>query len=150
MQLSSFLGAIALLSSSALASPVQTEQELVARQHYTANATVTGFHVLRNATHINYSASIQVHPEDDAVKFTLATNGTKVPETSGFWDSEDPKLYFRFNRVTLANNAVNYRLLLSDAHKTGSVINLDYFSPADDWEGKYRTVYTGPAKFTLV
>jgi len=53
MQLSTFLGAaVALLSSSALASPAQTpEQAVVARQHATS-ATVVGFRVTRNTTDI--------------------------------------------------------------------------------------------------
>ncbi|GAB1314716.1 hypothetical protein MFIFM68171_04926 [Madurella fahalii] len=150
MQLSAFLGAVALLSSSALASPIQTsEHELVARQHTAVSATVTGFHATRNATHIDYAALIKVHPDHPAVLFTHTTRGAQVPEASDFWDSQDPALYFRFNRFLSASGEVSYRLVLSDVHVTGSTINLHYFSPAEEWKGQSKTVYTGPSKFTL-
>ena len=66
------------------------------------------------------------------------------------WDSSDPQLYFRFQRVPSSTGGPDkLRFVLSDVHKTGSTINLDYFSPVDEWEGKFRTVYTGPSSFTL-
>ena len=150
MQLSTILGAVALLASSVMASPLQTREEKPVARHTTVAAEVTDFKATRNATHINYSANIRVHEEDEPAHFSHATPSTKVPELSSMWDSSDPQLYFRFLRVPSSTGGPDrLRFVLSDVHKTGSTINLDYFSPVEEWEGKYRTVYTGPSKFTL-
>ncbi|KAK1834096.1 hypothetical protein QBC39DRAFT_369379 [Podospora conica] len=150
MQLSTVLGAVALLATSAMASPIQA-QDIAARAPHTApTADVTEFHAVRNGTHILYSALVQVHADAPAAKFTHATAGRDVPDVSGMWDSSDPQLYLRFLRVPSASAGQDLlRLVLSDVHVTGSTINLAYFSPVDEWAGKGRVVYTGPSKFVL-
>ncbi|KAK0649118.1 hypothetical protein B0T16DRAFT_327174 [Cercophora newfieldiana] len=148
--LGALVGAIALLSSPASASPIQTTPDVAPRAaHIATSASVTSFKVLRNATHINYAATIEIHPDHKTLTYTHSTKGATVPETSGFWDSPDEALFFRFNRVPSATSGENYRLVLTDVHVTGESINLAYLSPAKEWEGKYRTVYTGAAKFEL-
>jgi len=142
MQLSTILGALAL-TSSVLAGPIATPP------HQALSATVSDFKAARNATHINYACTIKVHPDHAPATFTHATKGTSVPDQSLFWDSSDDQLYLRFQRVPSANAPDSYRLVLSDVHVTGNTVNLAYFSPCSDWEGKWRTVYTGPEVFNM-
>ncbi|KAK3398457.1 hypothetical protein B0T20DRAFT_411165 [Sordaria brevicollis] len=114
-------------------------------QHATS-ATVTGFSATRNATHINYRATINVLPENALATFTHSTPGTALPTNSGAWTSTDSKLILRFNVVSAVNQV---RVLLSDTHVIGSTVNLDYLSPFSDWTGTESSVYTGPSAFTL-
>ncbi|KAK3484555.1 uncharacterized protein B0T23DRAFT_348360 [Neurospora hispaniola] len=115
-------------------------------QHATS-ATVTGFSATRNATHINYRATINVNPENALATFTHSTPGTTLPTNSGAWTSTDPKLVLRFNVVSAVNQV---RVLLSDTHVVGNTVNLNYFGPFSDWQGASgASVYTGPASFTL-
>jgi hypothetical protein len=146
--LGAVLGALALVHSAA-ASPIQTPEIVSRGEPVTTSATVTNFKVSRNNTHINYAATIQVHPNGKPLVYTHATKGAEIPETSNFWDSPDPDLYFRFNRVPSAAHGEAYRLVLTDAEVIGRSINLAYISPAKDWSGKYGRVYTGPAEFKL-
>lgn len=170
MQLTTLLGAVALLATSAIASPLVTR----APAHNPATADVTDFHAVRNGTHIlyyppppptqppfpsntqltpsltSYTATIQLPEDTPPAKFTHATLGYKVPELSSMWDSSDPALYFRFLRVPSSTGGEDrLRFVLSDVHKTGSTVNLDYFSPVAEWEGRGRVVYTGREKFVL-
>jgi len=66
------------------------------------------------------------------------------------WDSTDPQLYFRFMRAPSSTGGEDrLRFVLSDVHRTGSTVNLDYFSAVGEWEGRGRVVYTGVEKFVL-
>ncbi|KAK0611231.1 hypothetical protein B0T14DRAFT_607366 [Immersiella caudata] len=147
--LGAVLGALALVNS-ACASPIQTPEIVSRGEHVATSATVTNFRVSRNGTHVNYAATIQIHPDHGkALDYTHSTKGSEVPETSGFWDNTDPDLYFRFNRVPSATAGEQYRLVLTDVHVTGHSINLAYLSPAKEWSGKGGRVYTGATAFKL-
>ncbi|CCC11057.1 hypothetical protein SMACR_03764 [Sordaria macrospora] len=118
-------------------------------QHATS-ATVTGFSATRNATHINYRATINVLPENALASFTHATVGLTLPTSSGAWTSTDPKLVLRFNVFTGTDQV---RVLLSDTHVVANTVNLDYFSTySTDWVptgAAGSAAYTGPSAFTL-
>jgi len=47
-----FIASAAFLASLVSANPIHAEKELVARQHSATSASVTGFSVTRNTTHV--------------------------------------------------------------------------------------------------
>ncbi|KAK3360628.1 hypothetical protein B0T25DRAFT_473952 [Lasiosphaeria hispida] len=141
-----FAGIASVLVTLVSATPAQAGAEIIARQSPTG-ASVTSFSVVRNATHVNYAATIAIAPGGSPLAYTHATAGTTVPTSSGFWTSSNPNALFRFNRVPLPSPG-QYRLLLTVA-QSGTSFNFDYFSPVSDWAGTGTTIYTGPSSFSL-
>ncbi|KAK5660672.1 hypothetical protein OQA88_12036 [Cercophora sp. LCS_1] len=137
---------IAVLATLASATPVQPN--LVPRQHAPTGASVTGFTVTRNATHINYAATVEITPGHAPVTYTHSTAGTTLPTSSGFYSSADPNQLFRWNRIPVPAPG-QYRIVVTDAHTPGSSFNFDFLSPVSNWAGAGGVVYTGPADFLL-